>query len=427
MKIDKTLDFLYNLRFTGIKLGLENINNLLNEYQIEHQKLNIIHVAGTNGKGSTSNILSSVYREAGYKVGIFTSPHLICFNERIKINGKMISDEEIADLADYFSAGIKRNSCTFFEATTAMALKYFSDNKVDIVIFEVGLGGRLDSTNVVTPLLSVIVGINLDHTSYLGNSLIEIAREKAGIIKKGVPVVANDRKKFILKKIASIAKKKQARFFPARLKLSVKTHKSSGKNIVSFNFGQEKVTALYNLRGSYQLLNLKTAVTALKVLKKKFPLTGVQIENGLKRVIVKGRMEEISLEPHIMIDAAHNPHGLMKLKEEISKLKFNKLHLVTGTVKDKDYRQYIRTVVDFNAVKYFVQPSMERGLEVDKIENYLQSYGRGLSAQKKRYSFYSTVKAGFEKACENYEDGDLIFVTGSHFVLADLLTDFKTL
>jgi len=219
MKIEKTLDYLYNLTFSGIKLGLSNIDNLLTASQVPHRALKIIHVAGTNGKGSTCNILSSIYREAGYKVGLFTSPHLIKFNERIKINGEMISDEDIASLTEFFRAGIDKHHCTFFEATTAMALKYFCDQQVDIVILEVGLGGRLDSTNIVTPLLSVITGINLDHTTYLGNSLIEITREKAGIIKQCVPVVANDNKKFVLKKIKVLAGKKKARFVPATYKI----------------------------------------------------------------------------------------------------------------------------------------------------------------------------------------------------------------
>ncbi|MCK5761238.1 MAG: bifunctional folylpolyglutamate synthase/dihydrofolate synthase, partial [Candidatus Delongbacteria bacterium] len=175
----------------AMKLGLENIENLLKHGNIDIEKLKTVHVAGTNGKGSTSNMISQVLTENGYKTGLFTSPHLVSFNERIRINGEMISDENLSGLIHDIKGGIEKYNCTFFEASTAIAFKYFIEKNVDIAIIEVGLGGRLDSTNVITPIVSVITGIDFDHTAHLGNSIVEIAREKAGIIKEGIPVVFN--------------------------------------------------------------------------------------------------------------------------------------------------------------------------------------------------------------------------------------------
>ncbi|MFO7810599.1 MAG: Mur ligase family protein, partial [Candidatus Delongbacteria bacterium] len=187
--VSAKLQYLYDRGMFGIKLGLENIQNLLYHYDIDTEKLKTVHIAGTNGKGSTASIISAVLTEAGYRTGLFTSPHLQRFNERIKIGDRQITDDDLSEYIDALKEGIEKFNCTFFEAGTAIAFKYFIDKKVDIAVIETGLGGRLDSTNVITPLVSVITGIDLDHQKQLGTSVVEIAREKAGIIKTGVPVV----------------------------------------------------------------------------------------------------------------------------------------------------------------------------------------------------------------------------------------------
>jgi dihydrofolate synthase/folylpolyglutamate synthase len=420
--LSKTLEFLYGLQFTGIKLGLHNIKNLLKDYDVDYKSLKIIHIAGTNGKGSTSNILKSVFQSAGYKAGLFTSPHLVKFNERIRINDEMISDSDLEELTEFFREGIIRHNCTFFEATTAIALKYYIDNKTDIAIIETGLGGRLDSTNVVTPVISVITGIDYDHTSYLGNSLIEIAKEKGGIIKPGIPVVINEKRKFVSKKLAQIAKKNgsDCYFASKEIRLSgIKTLKKGKK--IEFLFNGEKIRTYFNLEGKYQLINLKTALTVLKYLNKRttIAVSVNDVKKGLSDVVVSGRMEVVSNDPYILIDAAHNSQGLRKIRDELKEFKYNNLHLVAGTVNDKDYREFVRIMLDFDGRKYFVQPKIKRGLEIGKIAAYLK--GKKLSDNQKNYSLYNSVTDGMNEALKNYNQGDLIFVTGSHFVLGDFL------
>ena len=400
-------------------------------YNINYNKLKIIHIGGTNGKGSTSNIISSIYLQSGYKVGLFTSPHLIKFNERIKIDNKDITDDELANLVEYFKEGFEKYNLTFFEATTAIGLKYFLDQNVDVVILEVGMGGRYDSTNIITPVTSVITGINFDHTAFLGNSLIQIAKEKAGIIKKGIPIVLNERKQFVIKKIKSIAKKNGSKLYLANNEIKYRTKR---KNL-SFNwFEKELNNVLFNLAGSYQLENLKTSLAVIKLLKKKKIFDKVTEESlllGLNKVIVSGRMETVSLEPHIIIDAAHNFHGITKVfKDIISKKKiFKSIHLITGYLKDKDFKKYsnlaLDTFIELGTIN-FVQSKIDRALQIEKVKIFITERSKNSTKIKralknKKITFSNSVEEGFNISLENYKNGDLIFITGSHFILGDFL------
>ena len=436
MKIDY-IKYLFDLQKTGIKLGLSNINNLMAYYNINYNKLKIIHIGGTNGKGSTSNIINSIYRASGYKVGLFTSPHLVSFNERIKIDNIEINDIELKEQVEFFKEGFEKFNITFFEATTAIGLKYFLDNNVDIVILEVGMGGRYDSTNIVTPQISAITGIGLDHTTFLGNSLLQIAKEKAGIIKTKIPVVLNENKKFVIKKIKSIASKNSSNFYLANkeFRFVIKKNRHEKSKKMSFNwFGKELDNISFDINGSYQLYNLKTALTVIKILKRKKIFTKVDensIRDGLNKLIIPGRMEIISSNPNILIDAAHNFQGITKVFADVSLLKdsYNKIHLITGYLKDKDFQKYsklaIETFIELGSIS-FVQSSIERSLDINKVKNFISEKSKNSIKLKNaiasnKISFSNSVKKGFNITLNNYQSGDLIFITGSHFILGDFL------
>ena len=413
--VSKDIQYLYDRGMFAMKLGLENIENLLKHGNIDIDKLKAIHIAGTNGKGSTSNMISQILTANGYKTGLFTSPHLVSFNERIRIDGEMISDEELSGLINDLKGGIEKYNCTFFEASTAIAFKYFIEKKVDIAIIEVGLGGRLDSTNVITPILSVITGIDLDHTAHLGNSIVEIAREKSGIIKEGIPVVFNVDKLSAEKVITSTAKKKKAPLH----KVDKKVCNFKG-NKVEFTINNEMISSNFNLHGSYQKINFRTAVKALKIVKKSFPIKKIETVNAIENFVIKGRMEIISKEPSIMIDAAHNIQGLNELKKYIDQLKVNRIHLVTGTVKDKDHIGTIKKVLSFRAIKYFVGLDNPRILSVEKIKQVCNNF-----KIDDDISYHKNVNDGYVSALKNYKEGDMMIITGSHFILGDFLENYN--
>ncbi|MDA3837593.1 MAG: bifunctional folylpolyglutamate synthase/dihydrofolate synthase [Candidatus Delongbacteria bacterium] len=405
------IKYLYDRGMFAMKLGLENIESLLDYAKIEIDKLKTIHVAGTNGKGSTSNMLSQILTANGYTVGLFTSPHLVSFNERFKINGKMISDKELADSINFLKSGIEKFNCTFFEASTAIAFKYFIDNNVDVAIIEAGLGGRMDSTNVLTPVLSVITGIDYDHTAHLGNSIVEIAREKAGIIKKGIPIVFNVDKLSAKKMIVSTAKKKKSRI----LEVDKKVCKfKNGK--VEFNIRDQIFNSTFNLIGNYQKENFRTVVAALKAVRESFPVKADRTISAIKSFIIKGRMEVVSEKPFIMIDAAHNIQGLNELKKYVQDLKVNKVHLVTGTVKDKDHIGTIKNILSFKADKYFVGSNNPRILPIEDFKKVCNN-----SNINESINYYENVVDGYKAALKNYKENDMILITGSHFILGDFL------
>ncbi len=417
---DQDIKYLFDRGMFGMKMGLSNITDLLKYNSVDHSAMHFVHIAGTNGKGSVANIISAVLTANGYRTGLFTSPHLQRFNERIKIDGKEIADEEISSLVRFFKDGIEKFNCTFFEANTAMAIKYFSDNEVDISIIETGLGGRLDSTNVITPVLSVITGVDLDHQKQLGSSIIEIAREKAGIIKKGVPVVLNTDKSSVYKKISSAARKKKSKLVningrrsPCRFK------KQKDRLLMSFFSGGEKCSAVIRLKGDYQKKNLMTSVAALKILNSRFPIRSAPTKIALENLRVKGRMEKISDNPLIIIDAAHNVQGLRVLSSEIRKIKDRRVHLIAGTVKDKDYERILKIISDIDAELYFVQASNGRMLESCKASKMIRDKFR------KECTCFETSEEVLGHVLKNMGKNDVMIVSGSHFLLGEFLDEFE--
>ena len=382
----------------AFKKDLTNTLTLAKHLHHPERKFKSIHVAGTNGKGSTSHMIASVLQEAGYKVGLYTSPHLKDFRERIKVNGKVVSKQFVIQFIKRNKAFLENHKFSFFEMTVGMAFDYFAKNKVDIAVIEVGLGGRLDSTNIITPEVSVITNIGLDHTQFLGDTLELIAYEKAGVIKHNVPVVIGETQKETKNIFLEIAKKNNAPIYFADQTIK-KTYKS-------------------DLKGSYQAKNIKTAAQTLTVLQPLgFNTSEKQIIKGLNNVVkntgLLGRWQTLQYSPKIICDTAHNKEGLTYVMQQLAKETFSKLHLVIGMVNDKE----IDSIIEFfpkNATYYFCKPNIPRGLDAKILKQYFTENGYEGKA-------YQSVNEALEIAKKQAKSDDLIYVGGSTFVVAEII------
>jgi dihydrofolate synthase / folylpolyglutamate synthase len=383
---------------SAYKKDLTNAVLLVNHLNNPHTKLRCIHVAGTNGKGSTSHMLSSILQEAGYKVGLYTSPHLKDFRERVKVNGKEISEDFVCDFINSNKSFFEENDMSFFEMTVGLAFDYFAKEKVAIAIIEVGMGGRLDATNVIIPLVSVITNIALDHTQFLGNTLKAIAFEKAGIIKPKIPVVigefTNETKPVFLAK--------------------------AEENQSDIYFASELVTADFpsDLLGDYQIHNKKTVIQTIEILnaQKEFKISEEHLKKGLLQVIkntgLLGRWQQLGEFPKIICDTAHNKNGLEIVMKQLQKEKFDTLHIVLGLVNDKDLNE-ILPLFPKNAIYYFCKPNIPRGLETTILQE----------EARKHLLFgdtYSSVSKAYDSSKINATKNDFIFVGGSTFVVAEI-------
>ncbi|WP_299011683.1 folylpolyglutamate synthase/dihydrofolate synthase family protein [uncultured Tenacibaculum sp.] len=380
---------------TALKKDLANIVALCEELGNPHKKFKTIHVGGTNGKGSTSHMLASILQEAGYKVGLYTSPHLKNFTERIRINGEEISRDAVIDFIVNNKAFLENQGLSFFEMTVGMAFEEFANQKVDIAVVEVGLGGRLDSTNIITPEVSVITNIGLDHTQFLGETLPEIAFEKAGIIKQNIPVVIGERQK------------ETENVFIAKAEVC-------NASIVFASDNPKSYTT--DLLGDYQKHNVTTAVTAIQQLKE-FKVSEENIKNGLLNVVkntnLKGRWQVFQNNPKVICDTAHNKEGLFYTLEQLKKENYKQLHIVLGVVSDKDLSE-ILPMFPKNARYYFCKPNIPRGLSADELKE--QAIEFGLVGE-----VFGSVSQAFEKAKTNASEEDVIYVGGSTFVVAEIL------
>ena len=381
----------------AFKKDLTNIINFSEFLGNPHNNFKTLHVAGTNGKGSTSHMLASILQEAGYKVGLYTSPHLIDFRERIKINGKEIPENEVVAFIDSNKNYLESNKMSFFEMSVGMAFTYFGKEKVDVAVIEVGLGGRLDSTNIIHPLLSVITNIGLDHTDILGNTLEEIAAEKAGIIKLNTPVVIGEHQDETFPVFQKIAEKNSAKLILASL---------------------EDIVLETDLKGDYQDKNSRTAYVATKELQSLgFNISSENIERGLLTVIsntgLQGRWQQLQLKPKVICDTAHNKEGLTYVMAQLKKESFKKLHIVLGFVSDKKL-DTVLPLFPIDATYYFCKPNIPRGLdEKILIQEAAKFHLEG--------NAYSSIKVAYETALNNANEEDLIFVGGSTFVVAEAL------
>ena len=400
MNYQDTIDYLFQklpiYQRSGKCAYKEDIGNIVEACYIlgnPHLNFNSIHVAGTNGKGSCSHMMSSILQEAGYKVGLYTSPHLKDFRERVKINGKMITKNQVVDFINTNKEKFEKIKMSFFEMTVAMAFQYFSDEKVDIAIIECGLGGRLDSTNIINPEISVITNIGLDHTNLLGNTLEKIAIEKAGIIKKEKPVVIGRKQEEILHVFEEKAEKENS------ILLYSENH----------NFSSD-------LKGNYQQENINTAITTLKNLRN-FNINDKDFINGLNKVIknttLLGRWQTISKFPLVICDTAHNEDGLKIVVNQISEIDYSKLHFVLGVVNDKNIYN-ILTLLPKDAIYYFCEANIPRSM--DKLDLQKTSLEFNLYGE-----VYPSVKEALHHAKLKATENDLVYVGGSTFVVAEII------
>lgn len=380
-----------------------------------------VHIAGTNGKGSTAHYLASILMEKGLKVGLYTSPHLKDFRERIRINQQFIKKEFITNFVENYGYEFEKLGLSFFEMTVGLAFKYFSDSQVDVAVVEVGMGGRLDSTNVVTPELSVITNIGLDHTYFLGETLPEIAGEKAGIIKKQVPVVVGRTQEQCRPVFDQKARGLAANVYYADqyFKLSQPIFREVGEFYEKIEKdGEIYLGGIYNpLAGSYQHENIVTAITAADKLKDDFELDALHLLRGIENVVkntgLQGRWQVLDKKPLTVADTGHNRDGIEKLTKQIESLKKEKIHFVLSTVNDKNLTD-ILALLPHDAIYYFCKADIPRGLPV--LELKAQADKAGLKGE-----VYPSVKEAFEAARRNAMENDLVFVGGSTFTVAEVL------
>ena len=406
MNYQETLDWMFSQLpmyqtqgASAYKKDLTNTILLANHLGNPEKDLKCIHVAGTNGKGSTSHMLASVLQEAGFKVGLYTSPHLKDYRERIKINGKEISKQFVCDFIEENKGFLEQNSLSFFEMSVGLAFQYFKKSKTDINIIEVGMGGRLDSTNIITPLVSVITNIGLDHTQFLGNTLEAIAFEKAGIIKSNVPVVIGEYTSKTKPVFQSKADEMQSDIY----------------------FASELISEVYpsDLIGDYQEHNKKTVLQTLKVLQKttSFQIPEENVKQGLQKVVkntgLQGRWQQLGANPKIICDTAHNEHGLKIAINQLKKEKFAQLHIVLGMVNDKNLNN-ILPIFPKNAKYYFCKPIISRGLDTLVLQKEASEFGL-------EGKIYNSVSEAYTKAKQNASSDDFIYVGGSTFVVAEIL------
>lgn len=379
------------------KADLKNTIDLMRHLDNPETRFKSIHVAGTNGKGSASHMLASVLQEAGYKVGLYTSPHLKDFRERIKIDGKPISEEEVIRFVELNTSFFESHQLSFFEMTVGMAFQYFAEQQVAIAVVEVGMGGRLDSTNVILPEVAVITNIGLDHTQFLGNTLPEIAFEKAGIIKRGKPVV-----------IGETQSETKAVFLQKAKENNSEIYFADAENYPSYQL---------DLKGIYQQKNLKTVLKTIEVLKHNFPVSQDAIEKGLQNVIhntgLMGRWQQLRQNPKVICDTAHNKEGLRYVLQQLSEEQFEKLHIVLGVVSDKDLQQVL-PLFPKNARYYFCKPDIPRGMDAAVLRQ--QSVDFGLCGDS-----YTSVAKAYQSALKAANERDVIFVGGSTFVVAEII------
>jgi dihydrofolate synthase / folylpolyglutamate synthase len=382
---------------SAYKKDLTNTLLLVEHLHHPETKFKSIHVAGTNGKGSTSSMIASVLQEAGFKVGLYTSPHLKDFRERIRINGEMISEEFVVDFVALNKSFFEENMLSFFEMTVGLAFDYFAKEQVDVAVIEVGMGGRLDSTNVITPLVSVITNIGFDHTQFLGDTLPKIAAEKAGIIKSNIPVVIGE------------YSEETKPVFIDKAKLEIAP--------IYFAQDNPEVTFECALLGDYQVHNKKTVLQTIELLQSQFKLEESHIKLGFKNVVkntgLLGRWQILNHKPFAVCDTAHNSHGLKIVLNQIQKHQFENLHIVLGVVNDKDLDSVL-PLFPKNAYYYFCKPNVPRGLNPEILKEKATDFGLVGKV-------FDSVSEAYEAASDLAMDCDFIYIGGSTFVVAEIV------
>ena len=429
MNYNQTIEYLYNslpvfhhIGGAAYKPGLENSIRLMNVLENPQNKYKTIHVAGTNGKGSVSHFLSAILQSAGYKVGLYTSPHLVDFKERIRVNGEMISEQYVIDFVENNTNLFEIVKPSFFETTMAMAFNYFAYCEVDVAVIEVGLGGRLDSTNIINPVLSVITNISFDHTQFLGDTLEKIAFEKAGIIKPNTPVVIGESLPETKSVFFEKAKNENAEIIFAEDKYYIKCVDFEDVNIVVDAPGFEEMRI--GLRGEYQRKNVTTTLTAIDKLKSiGFDISEKNIRNGFENVMkltgLQGRWQILQKKPVVIIDTGHNKAGIQYVVNQLNDSIFKKLHFVIGMVNDKDISGVL-TLLPKNADYYFTNANIMRALKAEELKEQAEKFDL-------KGNTYSSVEKAIKAALKNATKEDMIFIGGSNFVVGEALPFFVKL
>lgn len=405
MTYQQTLDYLFSrlpmfqrVGASAYKADLNNTIELCNLLDNPQNTFKSIHIAGTNGKGSTSHMLASILQKAGYKVGLYTSPHLVDFRERIKINGEMISEQAVIEFVSTYQDKFEKINLSFFEWTVGLAFDYFSKQKIDVAVVETGLGGRLDSTNIILPELSIITNIGKDHVQFLGDTLEKIAAEKAGIIKNNVPVVIGETQKETEHVFISKARVSEAPIY----------------------FADKLINKVFDcdLKGNYQTKNIKTVLASIKQLQQKgYHITEQNVKEGLLNVVattgLMGRWQTLSEQPKVICDTGHNEAGIKEVVSQLATLNYKTLHVVFGTVNDKEIDS-ILALLPKNAIYYFCQAKIPRALDVTQLEEKAKLFG--LKGDK-----HSSVEGAIRAAKNRATKDDLIFIGGSTFVVAEAI------
>jgi dihydrofolate synthase / folylpolyglutamate synthase len=423
---DGTLRYLYTLEKSGMKFGLQNISLLLAGVGNPHQRFPSVHVAGTNGKGSTSSMLGAILTAAGYRTGLYTSPHLMKFSERIRIDGIPVPENRLAEYVRILRPMIGKIHATFFEATTAIAMMYFADEGVDIAVIEVGLGGRLDSTNIITPLLSIITTIDYDHMEYLGNTLTSIAQEKAGIIKTAIPCMTAETRNTVLAVLAKKARQLNAPFFVLRELVDI-TLTSSGIDGNTFSID----TPLHSYRhlrtelpGIHQIQNAATSILAAEYLSRFFIISEIHIRKGLRETRrlsgLRARLQIVRRRPFIIVDVAHNPQGMRCAVDSMMKFGYRHFNVVFGVMADKDVSTMLEYLKPICGTLIAAQPEISRSLTVKKIILYARALGiqaiPGGTTEK-------AVSKAFRLSGGNQYP---ILVIGSHYLAGEVFQKFHS-
>jgi dihydrofolate synthase/folylpolyglutamate synthase len=416
-----TIKFLNSLQRFGWQLGLEKITRILSEMGDPQLKFKSIHIAGTNGKGSTAAMLESIYRCAGYKTGLYTSPHLLQVNERIQINRIPISVEYLSFYVQRLKDQIVSSRGTYFEALTAIAFQYFADVGVELAVIEVGLGGRFDATNVIHPLLSIITDIDFDHIEHLGETKVKIAQEKAGVIKSGSPCISGSDDDEVNAVFRNISKERNADFFELG-HISSFHHVRLNDAFSEFDLvcqNRRYPNLKVGLTGRYQCKNASLAVAATEILQAGLPVKEVDIYNGLRDVRWRGRLEKLQDSPKIVIDVAHNPAAVSAVIYSVGEIyEYDRMIVLIGLLADKDYATIARLITARADYVFVVTPKSERALPARQLGTEFGRYTTSFEVCKNR-------QTGFRRAVKHLQENDLLCVIGSHYVVGEFVKFYE--
>ncbi len=431
MNYTQTLEYLFSqlpmyqrVGAAAYKANLDNTYAMLDILDNPHNNLRSVHVAGTNGKGSVAHMVASILQEAGYKTGLYTSPHLKDFRERIKINGRMVPEQYVVGFVEKYKAGFESINPSFFEMTVGMAFKYFEDEKVDIAVIETGMGGRLDSTNVITPEIAVITNISFDHMQYLGDTIEKIAAEKSEIIKPGIPVIIGETQPGSDEVFLDKAKAHHASITFADKNFAVESIEEIVHGKIKYRITVNYLSSPYlqdiilPITGYYQFKNLITALQAIETMNSTaFKIFKGHIKSGIENVIentgILGRWQVLSEKPLTICDIGHNLDGIKMILQQLKSVQYEHLHFVLGMVNDKDSGKILR-LLPTNATYYFCKADIPRGLDQDILAD--KASGSGLTGKA-----YRSVADAFNNARSHAQTNDLIFIGGSTFVVAEML------